>query len=305
LKVPGLLSFQPAVRERDGRTELAMVSTWTGFDDMAAAGLGVGQPLAIPELFPMLEDSVADHYELVIGDSRAMPLRQAKLRLTRIPIKPRHEAAYYSAVRQWSERLLDETGMVSFTLGRRVVGRQDEIVAVQIFQDEAALREAAGTNLEQPMGRRELSEFWDSEPVIEHFDALTAIEPKPDAPAILVADDSRRYVHATPAAARLSGWPLARLLTMRVEDMTRASEREAVPEAWNKFVSDGTMEGPYVLERPDGSEVEVRFAAKANAPWPGSHASLLVPVDGATDDEDLDVDEALVEAGLVARYVAG
>ena len=36
------------------------------------------------------------------------------------------------------------------------------------------------------------------------------------------------------------------------------------------------------------------------------HASLLVPVEdaaeGAADVEDLNVDEALVEAGLVARY---
>jgi len=225
LKVPGLMSFQPAIRQAglDGASasgtrtasepgiEVVMVSTWAGFDEMSAAGLGVGQPLAIPELSPLLVDSRAEHYELVLGEARAMPLRQAKLRLTHIPIKPNHESAYYAAVRPWAERLLDQTGLVSFTLGRRVVGRRDEIVAVQMFEDEAALRDAAGSDIQQPMGRRELSEFWAGEPVIEHFDALTAIEPRPDAPAILLADDSRRYVHATPAAARLSGRPLARL----------------------------------------------------------------------------------------------
>jgi PAS domain-containing protein len=305
LKIPGLLSFQPAIRESEAGIELVIVSTWSGFDDMAAASLGVDQPLAIPELSPMVVQEEAEHYELVIGEARAMPLRRGKLRLTRIPIKPNHEAGYYAAVRPWAERLLDETSIVSFTLGRRVVGRQDEIVAIQIFEDEAALREAAGADLAQPMGRRELSEFWAGEPAIEHFDALTAIEPRPDAPAILLADDSRRYVHATPAAARLSGRPLARLLTMRVEDITRASERAGIPDVWDRFVSEGTMEGPYVLARPDGSEVEVRFAAKANAPWPGSHASLLVPTDPAGEDEELDVDEALAEAGLVARYSAG
>jgi len=305
LKVPGLLSFQPAVRASEGGTELVIVSTWTGFDDMAAASLGVGQPLEIPELFPRLEDSVADHYELVIGESRAMPLRQAKLRLTRIPIKTNHESAYYTAVRAWAERLLDETGMVSFTLGRRVAGRNDEIVAVQVFEDEAALREVVGADLERPIGRRELSEFWAAEPVIEHFDALTAIEPRPDAPAILVFDDSHRYVHATPAAARLAGRPLARLLTLRIEDLTNESDRAAIPEFWDRLMAEGTMAGPYVLARPDGSEVEVRFATKANAPWPGSHTSLLVPTGASTDDEELDLDEALVEAGLVARYSSG
>jgi len=195
--------------------------------------------------------------------------------------------------------------MVAFSLGRRVVGRQDEIVAAQIWQDEAALREAAGSDIARPMGGPELSTFWATEPAIEHFDALTAIEPKPNAPAILLADDSRRYVHATPAAARLSGRPLARLLTMRVEDVSRPSERDGVAAAWEQFMADGSMRGPYVLSRPDGSEVEVRFASKANAPWPGSHASLLVPTDESDDaEEELDVDEALVEAGLVAKYVA-
>jgi PAS domain-containing protein len=154
------------------------------------------------------------------------------------------------------------------------------------------------------MGGPELSRFWAAEPTIEHFDALTAIEPHANAPAILLADDQRRYVHATPAAARLSGHSLARLLTMRVEDVARAADRAAVPEAWDRFVADGSMRGPYVFERPDGSEVEVRFSAKANAPWPGAHASLLVPTDAEAHDDgaDLDIDAALVEAGLVARY---
>lgn len=303
LKVPGLLSFQPAVRATRAGDELVIVSTWTGFDDLVAAGRDLDAPMLMPDSDTMLADSHAEHYELVIGEARAMPLREAKLRLTRIPIRPNVEASYYESVRRWADRLLDEAGMVAFSLGRRVVGRQDEIVAAQIWQDESALREAAGSDLARPMGGPELSEFWAAVPAIEHFDALTAVEPRPNAPAILVADDDRRYVHATPAASRLSGRPLARLLTMRVEDVGRPSERDAVPAAWEQFIADGSMRGPYVLERPDGSEVEVRYASKANAPWPGSHTSLLVPTGEAVDtDEELDVDEALIEAGFVARY---
>ena len=305
LVIPGLLSFQPAVRETRVCSELVIVSTWSGFEQLAAASQDLDAPLSMPGAETMIADSRAEHYELVIGEARAMPLRQAKLRLTRIPIRPNAEALYYEAVRGWAERLLDEAGMVAFSLGRRVVGRQDEVIAVQVWQDEAALRGAAGEDLQRPMGELELSRFWAADPAIEHFDALTAIEPRPDAPAILVADDNRRYVHATPAAARLSGRPLARLLTMRVEDVGRTSEREAAADAWGRFLSAGSMEGPYVLARPDGSEVEVRFAAKANAPWPGSHASLLIPAEDANDSdepEELDLDRALVEAGLVARY---
>jgi len=303
LKVQGLLSFQPAVRETRVCTELVIVSTWTGFEELLAAGRDLDATTIIPNAGLMLTDSHAEHYELVIGEARAMPLREAKLRLTRIPIRQNLEASYYESVRRWADRLLDETGMVAFSLGRRVVGRQDEIVAAQVFQDEAALREVVGHDLARPMGGPELSGFWAAEPAIEHFDALTAVDPRPNAPALLVADDNRRYVHATPAAARLSGRPLARLLTMRVEDVSRPSERDGIPAAWERFMADGSMHGPYVLERPDGSEIAVRYASKANAPWPGSHTSLLVPVEDAGDpDEELDVDEALAEAGLVARY---
>ena len=303
LRVDGLLSFQPAIRESRAGTELVIVSTWRGFDDLTAAGRDLDAPLAAPALASMLADGHAEHYELVIGEARSMPLRSAKLRLTRIPIRQNAEAEYYRSVREWSERLLDETGLVAFSLGRRVVGRQDEIVAVQVWQDEAAINDAVGgLDPMQPMGAEELSRYWAADPAIEHFDAMTAVEARPDAPALMLVDDSRRYVHATPAAARLAGRPLARLLTMRVEDITRSTERDSVPGAWEQLVSTGSLRGPYVLARPDGSSVEVRFAARANAPWPGAHASVLVPAEEAVEHDEPDVDKALVEAGFVARY---
>lgn len=300
LRIPGLLSFQPATRLiPGGGLELIVASTWVAFDDLASLSPDLNTPVVLPGAELMLHTGHAEHYELVIGESRAMPLREGKLRLTRIPIRPNTETGYYDAIRRWSDRLLDEAGMVAFTLGRRVVNRRDEIVAVQIWQDDVSLRDAAGADVERPMGADELSQFWAADPVIEHFDALMSTEPRPNAPAIMLADDQRRYVHATPAAAQLSGRSLARLLTMRVEDVSREQDRASIPELWEQFVAGGTMRGPYVLERPDGSEIEVHYAARANTPWPGTHASLLIP---PGDDEDLDLDEALVDAGLVAKY---
>jgi PAS domain-containing protein len=299
LTIPGLLSFQPAVRETSAGTELLIVSTWTAFDEIAAAGPDLNAPLTIPGAASMLVGSHAEHFELVIGEARAMPLREAKLRLIRIPIRLHAQAAYYVAVRNWAERLLDETGLVAFSLGRRVIGRQDEIVSAMLWQDEAALVEVAGSDLDKPMGGAELADFWAADPAIEHFDALTVVEPRRDAPAILLADDERRYVHATPAAAQLTGRPLARLLTKRVEDIAPTAQRADVAAAWSAFIAEGSMQGPFTLERPDGSLAEVLFAAKANAPWPGVHASLLAPLGDGTE---LDIDRALIEAGLVARY---
>ena len=86
---------------------------------------------------------------------------------------------------------------------------------------------------------------------------------------------------------------------MRIEDIADPAGRAAVAVSWDQFVIDGAMAGPFTLQRPDGSLVEVSYAAKANAPWPGVHASLIVPMG---DGVDLDIDRALAEAGLVARY---
>lgn len=304
LQVPGLLSLQPALRRTASGVELVIVSTWRAFGELTAATRDLDGPLTMPGAAAMIEESRVEHYELVLGEARAMPLREARLRLTRLPIRPGYEASYYRAVRSWSDRLLDDAGMVAFTLGRRVVGRREEIVAVQVWQDEAALREVAGADLERPMGGDELAQFWAADPLIEHFDALTATDPRPNAPAILVADDQRRYVHATPAAARLTGHTLARLLTMRVDDIAPPAQRATVPAVWARFVDQGSLHGPFALARHDGSQVEVEYLAKANTPWPGAHASLLVPADEAGGQADaLDIDAALVDAGLVARYV--
>src|SRR6185503_9123159 len=77
LSIPGLLSFQPAIRETRAGSELVIVSTWTGFETIAAAGRDLDSPLSMPNSSNMLSDSHAEHYELVIGESRAMPLRKA------------------------------------------------------------------------------------------------------------------------------------------------------------------------------------------------------------------------------------
>src|SRR5262245_41529466 len=97
LAVPGLLSLQPAVRESKAGVELVIVPTWSGFEEMTAASRELDAPLSMPGSAAMLTDAHAEHYELVLGEARAMPLRQAKLRLIRIPIKPNAEAAYYVA----------------------------------------------------------------------------------------------------------------------------------------------------------------------------------------------------------------
>jgi hypothetical protein len=73
-----------------------------------------------------------------------------------------------------------------------------------------------------------------------------------------------------------------------------------VPGMWERFLAMGSMSSRFALRRRDGSEVAVRFSARARSPWPGTHASMFVPGESETPP---DIDTALVDGGFVSRFV--
>jgi hypothetical protein len=86
---------------------------------------------------------------------------------------------------------------------------------------------------------------------------------------------------------------------MRVQDLAADEVKASVPDLWRQFVTTGSQMGTFRLARPDGTKTNLRYHAKRDRPWPGTHASILAPVD---EPVELDVEEALVRSGLVARY---
>ena len=88
---------------------------------------------------------------------------------------------------------------------------------------------------------------------------------------------------------------------MRVDDISTETVRSMVDELWSQFLAVGQLVGPFEILRPDGEVRSVGYAARANVPWPGCHASLLV--DGGQPTL-ADIDAALAAAGIIARYSA-
>ncbi|HEX4898316.1 MAG TPA: hypothetical protein VFV53_08185 [Candidatus Limnocylindrales bacterium] len=295
LETPGLVSFEPAVRASGSGLELLIASTWTDFDALINTGHDLATPVSAPALSSLVTHGSAEHYELVIGGARGIPVRGATLRLIRSRVKPNFESAYFGQLRRETEALIDDDRLVTVQLGRRDAGGWDEVVSVIGWATEPILDDNMVGDL-SALGRHgpAAASCWD-EPVVEYFDALTQPEVAHNPAAILLADDAGRYLHATPESARLTGRSVARLLTMRVEDLAAPSVRPQVLAMWQRFLVDGSMAGAFALEHPDGTEVEVQFAARAHVPWPGCHASLLVP---AGTPSDLDVEAALVAAGF-------
>jgi PAS domain S-box-containing protein len=92
--------------------------------------------------------------------------------------------------------------------------------------------------------------------------------------AILVADDSARYVDANPAACQLLGYTRDELLKLSVSDLTTLNSREEFDKLWNVFLQTGKAEADLALRCKDGSVRWVDYRAVANI-QPGRHFSVL------------------------------
>jgi len=99
--------------------------------------------------------------------------------------------------------------------------------------------------------------------------------------AILVADDSGRYVDANPAAVRLLGYPLDTLRGMTVADITAP---ETATRRWEAFERDGVQRGEIDLRARDGTVRTMEYNAVGNF-RPGLHLSMLRDVTGRRQDE--------------------
>ncbi len=90
--------------------------------------------------------------------------------------------------------------------------------------------------------------------------------------AIVISDDEGKYVEANPAACKLLGLSLSELLNKRITDFMEPGFN--FEPAWSTFLEVGESTGEIHLLRPDGTEREAEFAAKANF-LPGRHLSVL------------------------------
>lgn len=102
--------------------------------------------------------------------------------------------------------------------------------------------------------------------------------------AMLLVDDDQRYVAANEPACRLLGLSSDELVGQTITEVTPPELRDQVPAMWERFLTEGTLEGPYELVRSDGKRIEVTFSATANV-LRGLHLAMLVRVDAHEYEE--------------------
>jgi PAS domain S-box-containing protein len=92
--------------------------------------------------------------------------------------------------------------------------------------------------------------------------------------AILIADDSRRYVDANPAACELLAVDRTQITKFRIDDFVSPQLRDKIEVAWKSFLRNGKLRGEYEVVRLDGTVRQVEFSDIANF-LPGRHLSTL------------------------------
>ena len=92
--------------------------------------------------------------------------------------------------------------------------------------------------------------------------------------ALLIANNSGRYIDVNDHATRLTGFDRAELLRRSVWDLTPRPSIGEGRRLWQEFLRAGRMAGRYTLCRKDGTTVRADFRAWANV-LPGVHVSAL------------------------------
>lgn len=274
--------------------EFLTLSAWLTFDALSSAlGGDIERPL--PGFNQRIPGELStSHYEL--ADNRIddpADLDASVIGIVTGRIKANEEGAVHAMIRNVEEEVR-AAGVVNLHIGRRVARGRTHLVVLALWRDRAALHRFA-RNRGRPTidpGFTERLEDFD----FRTYDSVTLrrLAVPATGPAILLAQDDRSYVDASPGFEAVFGVPGELILRRRVEDLTSPAMRDRVPRLWSEFLAKGSMEGTFLLQRLDGSVAPVGFRAQTNLPADGVHASVF-DVPGLPRDER-SVSEIVAEA---------
>ena len=271
----GLHAFTSGFRHEAGRTQHLALSTWTDLAGIEAHAGSLERSVVSTPSHDIFEGVSVDHFELVEPeDAEVVTLEGPVIGVVRAHVAPNSDASAIDAVRE-SRAEVTAAGVLALHIGRRVHGYQTELAILAVWRDRQSLRRFANQRAGALISPAFLDQLADWN--FETWDCLSAdrLAIPPAGPAVLIADDSGRYVDASPGVENLLGVPGELVLGRTVADLSGAALRDAFPAAWAAFLQQGRQAGQYTLALPGGDSLEVRFRAEANVPERGLHASVL------------------------------
>jgi PAS domain-containing protein len=294
-EVPGLESLIVGARRStstdDDAVEAAIVSVWTDVTLMArATDIAEQDRFLATRLQLPLQIDEAIHYEIVGRTFAALPPDDTVyLRVLTVQSRPNEEARLIETLRGQQRRFVD-LGLVASHVGRRVIGRECQAVAVGVWPDRATIRRATAGRPERPLFEQDLAD-WRDRLQLETYDGIEIAPRLPAAsgPPIYVIDDDLRIVDITASAAATIGWPAEDLVGKSLLDITLVDpDTDLAP--WNALLHDGRASGEASYLVPDAGAVFLRYIARRDVPIVGRHTVLVhrwhEPVPTARDLED-------------------
>ena len=118
--------------------------------------------------------------------------------------------------------------------------------------------------------RTSLSSATPQQEAVKRLEEVVRVHPY----AVLLADNTGRYIGANAAATELTGFSRRELLASSVFDITPPTDEKDVALLWRAFLRVGRQDGEIVIRRRDGSQVSGRYMAATNV-IPGVHVSVL------------------------------
>ena len=82
--------------------------------------------------------------------------------------------------------------------------------------------------------------------------------------AVLLTDDSKRYIQANRAAVRMLGYTMDELLLLSVHDIVDENSEDKISDIWNRIKQDERESGIIRLKRKDGETIICHYNATAN-----------------------------------------
>jgi heme-degrading monooxygenase HmoA len=299
-ETPGLLAWTHGFRYASSGLQALTLSCWADYDAILAATRN--DPSAAVHDVPIddiVSDVRIDHYELAQPfDAGIVELDGAVIGMITATTTPRTEAVVQEMVRNVRPRVFD-AGAVALQLGRRVTGKQTEIVILAVWTSRLAMDRWARSRPEGAVDPAFLAnlEAWS----FETFDCLSPgdLAHRGDGPAVLVVDGSLTLVDASRGVEAILGVPGELLLGRRLGDLVRAINGAPIGVSGGVsepgtptllepafrilvFGETGEARGELALAVPGSLPVTSRYRAAQNVPIRGLQSIVLVRP-GTTD----------------------
>lgn len=94
------------------------------------------------------------------------------------------------------------------------------------------------------------------------LDAASHTHPELSGEYVAVVNTDRQYLAVTDGVCRLLGHDRAKLLGMRIEEITAPELHEDVPETFEQFTKQGTQAGYFTLIARNGQRIPIRYEAR-------------------------------------------